>query len=364
MIWLVKVAFVTLALNRFEFLQTSILTGTGSFLLTSREVPPSTTLHDSSLPQARPALDPECLSSTTRHFKRQIQQAAQEDPSLAGPLIRLAFHDAATYEYGPRYLGGSASQVSTGGPNGSIRYELGRYENRALSRPLQVAEALLRETTTANDSGGGGGGGTCAPLSVADAIALAGVAAVQAAGGPEIPIRLGRPDADTSDAQFLRRPLKKDSKRSEVNTTLPSAGLDSVGLRLYFGRLGLSEPELVALSGVHGLGRHVSLLNMTKACLKNLTQTCLETAPVSLPFVTASVDRFDNTYFQTLLRWNHRQVSMGEVAFIPTDVALVVDDGLRRHVQAFANDEQLYFRVFRRAFQKLVDTTATTKEVD
>jgi L-ascorbate peroxidase len=53
-------------------------------------------------------------------------------------------------------------------------------------------------------------------------------------------------------------------------------------------------------------------------------------------------------------------VELGEVAFIPTDVALVVDAGLRRHVQRFAQDQDKYFEVFTRAYQKLVDSTATT----
>jgi L-ascorbate peroxidase len=101
---------------------------------------------------------------------------------------------------------------------------------------------------------------------------------------------------------------------------------------------------------------------MTNDCLKNLTRICLEEAPVSLPFVTASVNRFDNSYFKALLRWNNQQVELGEVAFIPTDVALVVDIGLRRYVEAFSKDEELYFKTFRRGLQKLMDTTATTKK--
>jgi hypothetical protein len=86
----------------------------------------------------------------------------------------------------------------------------------------------------------------------------------------------------------------------------------------------------------------------------------LEEAPVLLPFVTESADRFDNSYFCALLRWYENQVELGEVAFIPTDVALVMDAGLRRHVQRFAQDQDKYFEVFTRAFQKLVDSTATT----
>ena len=146
----------------------------------------------------------------------------------------------------------------------------------------------------------------------------------------------------------------------QSGSDVASPALDSDGLRLYFRRLGLSDPEFVALSGAYGLGRHVSLFGMSKPCLKKLTRSCLEDAPVALPFVASGADMFDNSYFQYLLRWYDRDVEVGDVAFIPTDVALAVDGGLRRHVRRFAADKDSYFRTFTRAYQKLVDTTATT----
>jgi hypothetical protein len=82
---------------------------------------------------------------------------------------------------------------------------------------------------------------------------------------------------------------------------------------------------------------------MSKTCLKQLTRQCLEEAPILLPFVTSSVDQWDpKSYFDALLRWNTNQIELGEVAFLPTDVALVVDDGLARHVQRFAKGSRLF----------------------
>jgi len=89
---------------------------------------------------------------------------------------------------------------------------------------------------------------------------------------------------------------------------------------------------MVALMRSHDLGRHVTLRDMPKACRRNLTRTCLEDAPVLLPFVTRDPDTISNVYFQTLIRWNDRKVEVGEALFIPTDVALVVNDGLRKYV--------------------------------
>jgi catalase (peroxidase I) len=288
------------------------------------------------------------LRQATQAFRDQVSQQVQKDPSIAGPLIRLAFHDAATFEYSPKTL--TKPKMVTGGANGSIRYEIERSENRGMGRSLGLLENIYDQ------------GGYQSIFSIADAIALLGAVAVEASGGPVIPVRMGRGDQDYADPEYLRLPVKKATSRSKVEKTLPSAGLDSVGLRLYFGRLGLSEAEFVALSGSHGLGRHVSLLGMPKPCLKNLTRTCLENAPVLLPFVTNSVDKFDNSYFSALLRWNENQVELGEVAFIPTDVDLVVDQGLRRHVQRFAKDQDDFFRVYTNAYQKLVETTATSSQ--
>jgi L-ascorbate peroxidase len=318
----------------------------------------------------RPEEEEDQYHISSAWFRNEINQRVRDDPSLAGPLIRLAFHDAATFESSPTYVLGN--HVVTGGSNGSIQYEQARTENRGIQRPLDVIQSILfllllekkndapksssqsTKATTSTPS-------TTVVLSLADAIALGGAAAVEAVGGPHIAIRMGRSDVTTADPEQLRVPSHKATKRSLVNRTLPSAGLDSIGLRLFFGRLALSEEEFVALSGAHGLGRHVSLLGMSKQCLKQLTRTCLEEARVLLPFVKSSVDQWDpSSYFDALLRWNTNQVKLGEVAFLPTDVALVVDDGLARHVQRFAQDLDYFNRVYARAYSKLVDHTATT----
>lgn len=272
-------------------------------------------------------------SRSSQKVRREIDALVTQDPSLAGQFVRLAFHDATTRD------------GTLGGPNGSLQFELERSENRGLAKPLMLIQESARN----------------AELSLADTIALTGAQAIETVGGPSIPIRLGRQDVTMADPEFLRRPLSASTPRSIVTKTLPSAGLDSDGLRLFFRNLQLSEPEWVALTGgSHGLGRHVSLLGMSKHCLKNLTRTCLEDSPILLPFVTDSVYRFDNTYFQALLQWNNNQIEMGKVAFIPTDVAMVVDPGLRIHVQGFAKDIGLLRRTFAIAYQKMVETTATS----
>lgn len=306
---------------------------------------------------------PDLYAPPAKFVRDEITRIIQnESPALAGSILRLAFHDATVRSI--------ALDPSIGGADGSIRYEIGWSENRGLGKPLKVVEAIYEKqrhmfgsgcpapttiTSTTNSVS------ICQPLSFADALALSGAAAVEAAHGPRIRIQLGRQDVNHADNRFLDSEIVSMGGRSSINTSLPSAGLDSLGLRNYFKRLGLNEQELVALSGAHDLGRHVTLTGMPRECLKNLTRSCLEDAPVLAPFITADPDTLSNRYFETMLRWNDRDLQYGEAAFIPTDVAMVVDDGLKKHVVAFAKDEKLFFRRFTTAYQKLVDSTATTK---
>ncbi len=279
------------------------------------------------------------------HLVREATSATlRTDPTLAGPLLRLAFHDGTTRE---QISDDTDNSAFVGGPNGSIRYEVDWSENRGISRPLKAVEGIY-----SNVEG----------LSFADCIALAGAEAVEFAGGPKIHIRLGRKDATKADSKKRIRTLQRDTDRSLVDTTLPSAGLDSDGLRLYFGALGLSDEQFVALCGAHDLGRHVTLLGMPKSCLKELTRECLEAAPVLMPFVSEDPDRFSNTYFKKLIKWNDRKVKLGEVAFIPTDVDLVVDEGLRKYVTKFAKNKAAFFSTFESAYQIIVDAGATSVE--
>jgi catalase (peroxidase I) len=78
-----------------------------------------------------------------------------------------------------------------------------------------------------------------------------------------------------------------------------------------------------------------------------------------LPFVSQDPDVFSNSYYKWLLRWNVRDIQGGDVHFLPTDVVLVVDDGLRKHVTRFAEDEKAFFRSFERAYVRLVSIGTT-----
>ncbi|XP_072980516.1 putative L-ascorbate peroxidase 6 isoform X2 [Typha angustifolia] len=134
----------------------------------------------------------------------------------AAGILRLAFHDAGTFDM----------EDNSGGMNGSIVYELDRPENSGLSKSVKVLEKAKREIDNVQQ------------VSWADLIAVAGAEAVSLCGGPTIPIRLGRHDARNADPEGK----------------LPQESLDASGLKRCFQKKGFSAQELVVLSGAHTIG--------------------------------------------------------------------------------------------------------------
>ncbi|GMH10842.1 hypothetical protein Nepgr_012683 [Nepenthes gracilis] len=147
-------------------------------------------------------------------MKEEIRKVLSK--GKAAGVLRLAFHDAGTFEKGD----------NSGGMNGSIVYELDRPENKGLKKSLKILEKA-KNVVDARES-----------VSWADMIALGGAEAVSICGGPNIQIQLGRLDSMTSDPEGR----------------LPEESFDASGLKQCFKRKGFTTQELVALSGAHTLG--------------------------------------------------------------------------------------------------------------
>ncbi|EXB40138.1 Putative L-ascorbate peroxidase 6 [Morus notabilis] len=150
-----------------------------------------------------------------------------------------------------------------------------------------------------------------------DVIAVAGAEAVSLCGGPTIPVALGRLDSTEPDPEGK----------------LPQETQNASALKQGFQRKGLSVQDLVALSGAHTLG--------------------------SKGFGDPNV--FDNSYFKILLEKPLKSGGMSSMVGLPSDRALAEDDECLRWMTKYANDQDLFFEDFGKAYVKLVNSGAKWK---
>ncbi|KAL8532094.1 hypothetical protein ACS0TY_008636 [Phlomoides rotata] len=178
------------------------------------------------------------------------------------------------------------AKTKTGGPNGSIRNEV-EY-NHAANRGLKIAIDLCEEVKAKHPR-----------ISYADLYQLAGVVAVEVTGGPTIAFVPGR----------------KDSTISPEEGRLPDANEGASHLRNVFYRMGLSDQDIVALSGGHTLGK------------AHRERSGFEGPWTSNPL------KFDNSYFVELLKADSKGLLK-----LPTDKVLVEDPEFRKYVILYAKE--------------------------
>ncbi|KAL3484334.1 heme peroxidase [Aspergillus germanicus] len=180
-----------------------------------------------------------------------------------------------------------------------------------------------------------GTGGKMFPwISYSDLWTLAGVTAVQELGGPTVPWRPGRHDAQ--------------STACTPDGRLPNAAKGPSHLRDIFYRMGFDDREIVALSGAHALGR------------AHTDRTGYEGPWDFSPTV------FTNEFFRLLVEeewlkrvWDgplqYTDNTTKTLMMLPTDMALVEDDGFRPHVERYAKDSDVFFQEFADAYVKLLE---------
>ncbi|KAJ0262751.1 L-ascorbate peroxidase 3 [Hirschfeldia incana] len=230
-------------------------------------------------------------------YLKEINKARRDLRSIisskncAPIMLRLAWHDAGTYD----------AQTKTGGPNGSIRNEE-EYTHGANSG-LKIALELCEGVKAKHPK-----------ITYADLYQLAGVVAVEVTGGPEISFQPGR----------------KDSNVCPTEGRLPDAKKDFKHLREVFYRMGLSDKDIVALSGGHTLGRAHP-----------------ERSGFDGPWTQEPL-KFDNSYFVELLKGESEGLLK-----LPSDKTLLEDPEFRRYVDLYAKDEDAFFRDYAESHKKL-----------
>ncbi|PSS12097.1 L-ascorbate peroxidase 3, peroxisomal like [Actinidia chinensis var. chinensis] len=220
---------------------------------------------------AMPVVDTEYLKQIDK--ARRDLRALISTKNCAPIMLRLAWHDAGTYDV----------NTKTGGPNGSIRNE--EEYSHGSNNGLKIAIDFC-----------------------------AGVVAVEVTGGPTI--------------NFV--PGRKDSKISPKEGRLPNATKGVPHLKDIFYRMGLSDKDIVALSGGHTLGRAHA-----------------ERSGFDGPWTQEPL-KFDNSYFVELLKGESKGLLK-----LPTDVALLDDPEFRHYVELYAKDEDAFFRDYALSHKKL-----------
>ena len=246
-------------------------------------------------------------------LKRDVHEALLNAKVIAFPIaVRQAWHSSGTYD----------KTTNTGGSNGATMRFSPEKDDPA-NNGLGIVRDMLHEVKKRHPT-----------VSEADLYTYAGALAVEFAGGPHIPYLFGRTD-------------DSDNKRCPMHGRLPDGSKGKEHLRDVFHRMGMSDRDIVALSGAHTLGR--------------------------CHFVRSGYDgpwthnplKFDNEYFRNLisLTWIPRAWD-GELQYtdketkklmmLPTDVALIRDETFRRYVELYAKDQEAFFRDFADAYSRLL----------
>ncbi|XP_020085140.1 probable L-ascorbate peroxidase 3 isoform X1 [Ananas comosus] len=269
-----------------------------------------------------PVVDEEYMTEIEK-ARRDLRALISNDVATAPLMLRLAWDDAGTYD----------KETNTGGPNGSIRFEeykhsasydlksaidllgfavaMDREESvkKAMELNIEIQSIYRRELVKAQHP----------KITYADLYQLAGVVAVEATGGPTIDFVPGR----------------KDSAVCANEGLLPDFSKGAQHLRDVFYRMGLSDKDIVALSGGQILER--SILNVDGS--QNI-------------FL-----KFDNSYFVKLLKEESAQL------LHPLDKALVDDPAFRSYVEQYAKDEDAFFKDYAESHKKLSELGFTPPRI-
>ncbi|KAL5791190.1 hypothetical protein ACOSQ2_006078 [Xanthoceras sorbifolium] len=238
---------------------------------------------------ALPVVDTEYLKEIDK--ARRDLRSFIANKNCAPIMLRLAWHDAGTYDV----------TTKTGGANGSIRNEeeFSHGSNSGLKIAIDFCEEVKAKYRK---------------ITYADLHQLAGVVAVEITGGPTIDFVPGR----------------KDSKISPKEGRLPDAKKGAPHLRDIFYRMGLTDKDIVALSGAHTLGRAHP-----------------ERSGFEGPWTKEPL-KFDNSYFVELLNGESEGLLQ-----LPTDKALLDDPEFRNYVELYAKDEDAFFKDYAISHKKL-----------
>nr|CAB3468885.1 unnamed protein product [Digitaria exilis] len=259
-----------------------------------------------------------------------VTQKLQETFNAAPGTLRLFFHDCFVRGCDASVLLSGPDDEHSAGPDTTLSPD-------ALDLITRAKAAVDGDPKCANK------------VSCADILALAARDVVSQTGGPYYQVELGRLDG-------------KVGTRAVVKHSLPGAGFDLDQLNKLFAANGLTQTDMIALSGGHTIGvthcdKFVRRLYPFKGgasagppmnlyFLRQMRQTCpLNYTPSAFAMLDAVTPRkFDNGYYQTLQQMK---------GLLASDQVLFSDRRSRATVNYFAANQTAFFDAFVAAMAKL-----------
>lgn len=258
-------------------------------------------------------------------IRETVSRALERDPTLAGPLLRMHFHDCWIQGCDASILIDTTDDT-TAEKDSPANLSLRGYEVID-----EAKEELERQCPGV--------------VSCADIIAMAARDAIFLSGGPIYDIPKGR----------------LDGRRSKIEDTinLPFPTFNSTVLLKVFGQRGFTPQEMVALSGAHTLGvarclffkNRLSKFDLTHDVdpsldvqfAKTLAKKCQAGDNTEQPF-DATRNSFDNFYFNAL---------QNRAGLLSSDQTLFDSPRTRGIVNGYAMNLAMFFLDFQQAIIKM-----------
>ncbi|TIB70009.1 heme peroxidase [Wallemia mellicola] len=250
-----------------------------------------------------------------------------DDGSFAPVLLRLAWHASGTY-----------SKYDKANPGGSNKATM-RFKAEAKDEAnagLEIGRDLLNNKVKPQFPW----------ISYGDLWTLAGVAGLQEMGGPKASIVAWRPGR-----------IDGTDEREAITNRLPDGAKDEHHIQNIFNRLGFNDREAVCLIGAHAVGR-----------------THKDRSGFEGPWTFSPIS-FSNQFYKLLLEsdWKEKQwdgpkqyedQETKSLMMLPTDYALRTSERYRPYVEKYAENEDLFFEDFAKAFAKLIELGVPLKQFE
>eukprot|EP01023_Acetabularia_acetabulum_P063533 TRINITY_DN798_c0_g1_i2.p2 TRINITY_DN798_c0_g1~~TRINITY_DN798_c0_g1_i2.p2 ORF type:complete len:316 (-),score=71.75 TRINITY_DN798_c0_g1_i2:186-1133(-) len=238
-------------------------------------------------------------------------------------LVRLAWHDSGTYNKDI-----AEAWPVPGGATASIRFkpEIEHGANAGLNGAINLLEEIKSKYPE---------------VSYADLFQLASAVAIEVAGGPVIPLKLGRVDSPGAEACTPDGRLPGAAGPFDDGSKTPAEHLKKV-----FYRMGLTDQDIVALSGAHTIGR--AYPNRSGFGKEQTKYTAEGPGTKGGQSWTAEWLKFDNSYF-TEIKLKRDE----DLLVLPTDAALFEDEGFKPFAEKYAESQEAFFADYIQSHLKL-----------